>query len=64
MMYEIKAQIAMSENLEFCIPDDMVRDELIKSLADQLRDKIIIYHRYNPQTLLVEYSSEIIFTNK
>ena len=63
-MYEIKAKVELSENLEFCIPDEMIREELVKRLADQLKDKIIIYRRYDTQTLNIEYSSEIIFTNK
>lgn len=64
MMYEIKAKVELSENLEFCIPDDMIREELVKRLADQLKDKIIIYRKYNTQSLNIEYSSEIIFTNR
>lgn len=64
MMYEIKAKVELSENLEFCIPDEMIREELVKRLAEQLKDKIIIYRRYDTQTLNIEYSSKIIFTNK
>lgn len=64
MMYEIHAKVEISEDEEFIIPDEMIREELVRKLAEQLKDKIILYSKFNTLTRKIEYSADIILTNK
>lgn len=64
MMYEIKAKVELSEYEETVIPDELIREQIVQELAKSLKDKIILYTRFNPLTKKIEYSSELIFSNK
>lgn len=63
-LYTASALIEVPEDLEVCIEDQIIRDNLVSYLAEEIKKTLIIKSHFNESTKMIEYRATIEYKNK